>query len=130
MKKSFSLKTTNKTKDYNTRDVLQTIEDLQNGKKGAADKLAKYVGEGKLNIETYKELIAKYGSNIEEKQDTKRSQKIKHMLCSIVAVLVLLSSMLCTLGQVVVHHGKGVAFFYFFLWFWAIFYDIKTKKDS
>ncbi len=45
-----------------TANLLDTIEDLQNGKKGAADRLAKYVDDGMISTEVYEEMIEKYGA--------------------------------------------------------------------
>ena len=42
-------------------ELLNTIGDAQKGKKGAAEKLAKYVESGMIRTKTYDELVEKYG---------------------------------------------------------------------
>ena len=54
--KSFSLKG-----GISPMELLNTIGDAQKGKKGAAEKLAKYVESGMIRTKTYDELVEKYG---------------------------------------------------------------------
>ena len=43
-------------------ELFATLDDLQKGKKGAAEKLSKYVDSGLIRTELYDELIEKYGA--------------------------------------------------------------------
>ncbi len=45
-----------------TPEMLDTIEELQNGDKSAADRLTKYVDSGMISTEAYKGLIERYGA--------------------------------------------------------------------
>ena len=59
---NFSLKDGVDVSPKRTTEYLDAVEDLQNGKKGASSKLAKYVESGDISAEIYEELIEKYGA--------------------------------------------------------------------
>ena len=44
-----------------TAKFLDAVEDLQKGKKGAAERLYKFVENGRISVKDYKELIEQYG---------------------------------------------------------------------
>ena len=58
---SFSLKNGVDVSPQKTTDYLNAVEGVQKGKKGAAERLAKYVDEGMIRTEAYDALIEKYG---------------------------------------------------------------------
>lgn len=60
--KDFSLKDSVDVSPKKTTEYLDAVEDVQKGKKGAAERLAKYVDEGMIRTEAYEQLVEKYGS--------------------------------------------------------------------
>ncbi|MBQ9940359.1 MAG: hypothetical protein IJO74_02340 [Clostridia bacterium] len=61
-KVSHSLKTKDTTTAEDVNEFLNTVEDMQNGKKGAKYKLSKYVDNGMITTEVYQNMIEKYGA--------------------------------------------------------------------
>ena len=59
---SFSLKGGVDVSPQKTTDYLNAVEGVRKGKKGAAERLAKYVDEGMIRTEAYDALIEKYGA--------------------------------------------------------------------
>lgn len=118
-----------------TQKFLDAIDDLRNGKPNAADKLAKYVDDGTISAEDYDRLIKRYGAIHEGENahkasksffDVDKREKLKEKFLSILAFVVLLHSFACALVDLVVQYGKGIALFYFILWFWAVLYCVKS----
>lgn len=105
--------------------IAVAFDDYKNGKKGAERRLAKYVDSGMISTEEYKTLIDKYGvfhRINKEKRKREASEERKEWLCIIVSIVVMFSSMLCTLPCVMKDYEKGGAVCYFFLWIWAFSY--------
>lgn len=118
-----------------TKELLDAIEDYQNGKKNSEKRLYKCVEKRIISAEAYDNLIKKYADMHtinKNKNKTNVPQKITEILCSVAAVVVLFGSMLSTLGIVTTQNGKGAAVWYFFIWLWAFYYavskDSKTEK--
>ncbi len=60
---NYSLKTLdNRAPSEIMTEIIDTVEDLQKGKKSAAGKLSKYVDNGIITTKYYNELIEKYGA--------------------------------------------------------------------
>ena len=60
--KTLSLKDSVDVSPKKTTEYLDAVEDVQKGKKGAAERLAKYVDEGMIRTEAYEQLVEKYGA--------------------------------------------------------------------
>ena len=98
-------------------EYLNAVEDVQKGKKGASERLAKFVDSGMISAEAYEELIEQHGIKKE-----KKSRNMKDVFFAIVAVLILFISMLCGLAFLIERYGKGIVVWYIFLWIWALSY--------
>lgn len=107
----------------NTTEYLDAVEDVQKGKKGATERLYKFVESGWISFQDYEELIEKY-ENVNS-VNKKFSPKIK----SVLSVVVIFTSMLCGLAYLIEKYGKGVAVCYFFLWILAISYAFSNRKE-
>ena len=110
-------------------ELFDTIDDARKGKKKAIKKLSEHHQKGYLSTEEYNKILTEYRIN-KDKKDRERSRKIKDVLCGVVAFFVLFGSFANTLGEIVVQHGKGIAFWYFFLWIWAFFYALSSSDDE
>jgi len=60
--RNFSLKGSRDASSKRTSKFLDAVEDLQKGKQGASERLAKYVDSGMIRTDEYDELIEKYGA--------------------------------------------------------------------
>ena len=95
-------------------ELFDTIDEAKKGESKAIAKLEKLVENGVLSREEYGGFI--FGCRLTEtRKSRERSQKIKHIIWNAVAIVVVLESFGCTLGEFVVRYGKGIAVWYFFL---------------
>lgn len=46
------------------------------------------------------------------------------------SVVILFTSMLNTVGDIVVHDGKSVAVWYLFMWLWAFSYVLRSHENE
>lgn len=116
-------------------ELLDTIEAMQKGDDDAKRRVDELARKGIVSSKVYNNAVNKYDenrrANIEkEKKNRKKSRKIKGILCSIVALLVLFDSMASRLVGIVGHDGKGAAAFYLILWFWAFSYALSTDSEK
>ena len=67
-----SLKGVNHISPQMTAKFLDAVEDLQKGKKGAAERLYKFVENGRISIKDYEELIEQYGKPTSHKKKAEK----------------------------------------------------------
>ena len=85
--------------------------------------LSRYVEDGTISTEKYNELLKIYGvAHRANEERKKKPKKVKDMVCSVLSVIVLFSSMLCSLPLIMKDYEKGGAVCYFFLWICAFGY--------
>lgn len=113
-------------------ELLDAVADLRKGKNGANSRLSKLVELEVISVVEYEELVRKYGSirvenygtlcHLNNAKKKRVLRKVKNIFVGVVAACVLLSSFAFSLGELVVHYGKGVAMVFFFLWLWSVYY--------
>lgn len=109
----------------NTQALINTIKDVQYGKKGACERLYKYVEDGEISHDTYNELIEQYGIKREENKNPLLKKK-ESKFCAVASVAILFVSMLCGLAYMIEQYGEGAAVLYIFLWVWALSYALSN----
>jgi hypothetical protein len=83
------------------KEFEKTIEDVRNGKKVSAEKLARYISGASMPAEIYEELIAKYEAIQNEKSHKKLQISKKKKTIRIILCVILLSSLVA--GAVIYH---------------------------
>lgn len=114
-----------------TTELLDTIEALQKGDEKAKNKLYEFVKKGAISIEEHEEIIREhFGIRSAKKEERKIAllRKTKETFCSVLSILVLFGSMLCTLVYVLSRYGKSEAFWFIPLYIWAFYYVLKKHR--
>lgn len=145
-----SLKITNEPTKEEWAKYAKAVEDYKNGKKDSETELYKCVQQGTITEEVYRNIVEQYRTvhrihkeqqqkinkikrEHQEKTEKERQEKInkiKNVVFSAIAFLVLLDAMVPRLGDLLIQEGKGTAAFYLFVWFWAIYYIASSDSKK
>lgn len=113
-----------------SKEIVKALEDYKNGERNSEKELRKFVNR-EISEYYYNELIERYGSFHrinKEKKERERIRKIKRGFCITASIIILISSLLCTLAYLIERDEESSAVWFFFLWIFAFGY-IASYKD-
>lgn len=67
------------------------------------------------------------GQNISPFAQYKKERQRKKKIADVFSVVIIFFSFLCSIVYVVEEYGKDIAFWYFFLWIWAMEHAISSN---
>ena len=111
-----------------SKEIVSAVEDYKNGKWNSKRKLRKFVNR-EISEHYYNELIERYAffhRMNRAKRERERARKIK----SVISVVTILFSWLCTICYLIERDQGHFAFWYFLLWAWAFFYALSSSDDE
>lgn len=118
--------------EFWSKELVAALKDYKNGEWNSKRKLRKFVNR-EISEHYYNELIERHGFSYrinKERQDRKRSKKIKKTLWGIGAFWILLESFLLTWGYVINRYEKTGGFWYLFLYIFAICFILDYNSEE
>ena len=117
-----------------SKELVISVTDYIDGKKNSKKRLREFVNR-EISENYYNQLIERYGGIHrinKDKRERELKRKIKNGICITASIIILLTSLAETLGNIVVRYGNTHALLFFFLWFGAVFYIIEylSQEDS
>lgn len=112
-----------------SKELVKAVTDYMDGKKDSEKRLRELVNR-EISENYYNQLVERYGSihRINKyKKEREHSRKIKRGFCIAASIIILSSSMLCTLAYLIERSEKATAVCFFFLWIFAFGYMASYK---